>query len=74
MTEESKVALRATKVANIILSLSEMYNFSIQDATDIYYKSVTSGLIEDGIADLQCRSNKYLASLVWDEYQGYNTK
>ena len=35
----------------------------------MYYKSITARMIEDGIADLQCRSDKYLATLVWDEYQ-----
>lgn len=69
MTDESKMALRATKIANIIISLCELYNVSLQDATDIYYRSTTSDLIEEGVADLQCRSDKYLASLVWEEFQ-----
>ncbi len=69
MTEESKLVLSATKVANIILSLCEMYNLSLPDATEIYYRSTTAELIEEGISDLQCRSNKYLATLVWEEFQ-----
>lgn len=69
MTEESKTALRAVKVTNIIVSLCDLYNVSLQQAADIYYKSATSNLIEEGVADLQCRSDKYLASLIWDEYQ-----
>lgn len=69
MTEESKIALRAAKVANIIMSLCELYKVSLKDATDIYYRSTTSDLIEEGVADLQCRSDKYLATLVWEEYQ-----
>lgn len=69
MTEESKMAMRATKCANIIMCLCELYGLSFQEATDIFYQSETEGLIEDGVADLQCRSNKYLASLVWEEYQ-----
>lgn len=40
------------------------------EATDIFYKSDTSLLIEQGVADLHCRSDKYLASLVWDEFHG----
>lgn len=67
MTEESKMALRASKVAGIIMSLSGLYNIPIQEATDIYYRSATSNLIEEGVADLHCRSNKYLATLVWEE-------
>lgn len=70
MTDESKIALMATKVANVIMSLCEMYDLSMQDATDIYYRSETSRLIEEGVSDLQCRSEKYLATLVWDEFKG----
>ncbi len=68
MTEESKLAIRATKIARIIMSICDLYNVSLQFATDIYYKSTTADLIEEGVADLQCRSDKYLASLVWDEH------
>ncbi|MDE5739695.1 MAG: DUF3791 domain-containing protein [Bacteroidaceae bacterium] len=42
---------------------------SLQEATDMFYKSTTSDLIEEGVADLQCRSDKYLATLVWEEYR-----
>lgn len=69
MTEESKIALRATKIANIIISISELFNIDLQVATDIYYQSSISNLIEEGVADLQCRSDKYLASIVWEEFQ-----
>ena len=74
MTEESSLALRATKIANIITCLCEMHGITIQEATDIYYKSVTSGMIEDGIADLNCRSDRYLATLVWEEHQETPTR
>lgn len=67
MTEESKIALRATKVANIIMSLCDLYNLELKEATDMYYKSTTADLIEEGVGDLQCRSDKYLATLVWEE-------
>ncbi|MDE5693146.1 MAG: DUF3791 domain-containing protein [Duncaniella sp.] len=72
MTEESKLAFRANKCANIIKSMCELYGISLQEAADIYYQSDTSELIEDGVADLQCRSDKYLATLIWEEYQGLN--
>lgn len=69
MTEDSKMALRATKIANIIMSICELYNIPLQKATDMYYNSATADMIEDGVADLQCRSDKYLATLVWEEFQ-----
>lgn len=73
MTEESKVVLKASKVVNIIMSLCDLYNIPIKEATDIYYKSTTSSLIEEGVADLQCRSDKYLATLIWEEFMEKNT-
>ncbi len=49
-----------------------MYGFSLQEATDIYYNSETANLIEEGIADLHSRSDKYLAEEIWLEYQETN--
>ena len=72
MSEETKQILRSAQCARIILCLSGMYGVSVQDATDIYYESDTANLIEEGVADLHCRSDKYLASLVWEEHQEEN--
>ncbi len=68
MTQESKTILRGAKVAKIIESLCDLYGISLQQATEVYYSSITADMIEDGVADLQCRSDKYLATLVWEEY------
>ena len=70
MTEEEKrqIILNA-KYARIIICISEMGNISYNEATDIFYNSETAEMIEEGIADLHCRSDKYLASLIWEEYQ-----
>lgn len=69
MTEESRMVMRANKCANIIISLCSLYGLSLQEATDMFYQSETIELIEDGVADLQCRSDKYLATLIWEEIQ-----
>lgn len=69
MTEESRMVMRAAKIANIIVCLCELYGMSLQEAADVFYKSITADLIEEGVADLQCRSDKYLATLVWEESQ-----
>jgi hypothetical protein len=39
------------------------------NATEIYIKSKTANLNEDGVADLHCRSDKYLAGEIWREFQ-----
>lgn len=72
MSDEELMVMRGNKNANIIWDISEMYNISIEEATDIYYKSDTASFIEEGVSDLQCRSDKYLATLVWEEYMESN--
>lgn len=69
MSEESKQVLRSAQCAKIIVCISDMFGVSLADATDIYYNSETANLIEEGVADLHCRSDKYLAEEVWSEYQ-----
>lgn len=68
MSDESKYVLRGSKCANIIMRLCEMYNLSLEEATDMFYTSDISTFIEEGVSDLQCRSDKYLATLVWEEH------
>ena len=68
MSEDGKTAMRANKSANVIKAICELYGVSLQEATDAFYQSDTSVLIEDGVADLQCRSDKYLATLIWEEH------
>ena len=68
MTDASKQILKSAKCARIIACISEMFHMSLQDATDIYYESDTANLIEEGVADLHCRSDKYLATEIWTEY------
>ena len=58
--------------SNIISSLSEMYHITIEEATDIYYSSEMADLIDEGIADLHCRSDKYLATEIWNDYIAQN--
>ncbi|MBR1550558.1 MAG: DUF3791 domain-containing protein [Bacteroidales bacterium] len=74
MSEESVQVIRGAQCARIIAAISEMFGVSLIEATDIYYCSETSNLIEEGISDLHCRSDKYLAEEVWNEYREKNLK
>lgn len=69
MTIESRGKLSSEKTAAIIMAISDIYNISLEEAMDMFYKSETAALIDEGVADLHCRSPKYLAQCVWDEYQ-----
>ena len=68
MSDDCKSIIRSAQNARIILCISEMYGVSIDEATDIYYNSETANMIEEGVADLHCRSDKYLAEEIWNEY------
>lgn len=70
MISETDVVLRAAKIANIVKSIEELYKIPLRKAMDLYYSSVTAQMIEEGVADLHCRSDKYLATLVWEEANG----
>ena len=60
-------AILEEKFARIISEISEMYNVSLDDAMDMFYNSETIQLMEEGVADLHCRREKYLAEEVWRE-------
>lgn len=63
-----KGKLSSDKAATIITAICDKYNLSIDEATAMFYKSETAALIDEGVADLHCRSPRYLAQCIWDEY------
>lgn len=65
---ETDLVLRANKNAATIMAMTELYGVSVQDAINIFFQSETAQLIEEKIADLHCRSERYLATLVWEEH------
>ena len=65
--DEGWHAILEAKFARIISEISEKYNVSLDDAMDMFYNSETIQLMEEGVADLHCRSEKYLAEEVWRE-------
>lgn len=69
MSEDSKQIIKSAQCARIILNISEMFGVTLNEATDIYYNSETANMIEEGVADLHCRSDKYLAEEIWNEHQ-----
>ena len=68
--DEAFHAILEAKYARIINEISNMYSVSIEKALDIFYNSPLLALLEEGVADLHCRSDKYLAEEIWREYQG----
>lgn len=54
--------LRDMKYARIIELIAEKENISLEEAMDMLYSSPLFEIIDDGTADLICRSDIYLAN------------
>lgn len=60
--DKSTRILRDMKYSRIIELISEKLNISIEEAMDMLYSSPLFEIIDDGTADLICRSDIYLAN------------
>jgi len=49
------------KIAGVISAFSEMENISLREAFDLLYNSYLYIEIRNGISDMHCRSDGYLA-------------
>ena len=66
--DEASHAILEAKYARIIEAMSQQHEVSLEEAMDIFYNSPLLPLIEEGVADLHCRSDHYLAEEIWQEY------
>ena len=64
---EAYHAILGAKYARIIEEMSKMYHITMEEAMDRFYSSDTLQLMEEGVADLHGRSDKYLAQEIWNE-------
>ena len=64
---EAYHAILGAKYARITEEMSRMYHITMEEAMDRFYSSDTLQLMEEGVADLHCRSDKYLAQEIWNE-------
>ena len=72
-TVAKKPSTPSSKQSTLVSSMRfEMHSVSLEEAMDIFYNSPLLPLLEEGIADLHCRSDKYLAEEIWRE-QGQGT-
>ena len=65
--DEGYFAILDAKYARIIKAISQMYHIPLEEAMEMFYNSDLLQLMNDGVADLHCRSDLYLAEEVWNE-------
>ncbi len=55
------------KFAHVIEAYASLARCSLDEALDVFYKSKTYELMRDGISDMHCMSETYLAEELLDE-------
>lgn len=60
------------KYARIVAIFAKESEMALEDALSFFYDSDTYKLISEGVADLHCRSDEYLADELMNEYQTAN--
>ena len=58
------------KIVRVIACFAEKNHISLDEATDFFYKSELYPLLREGVSDLHCMSDLYLADELTEEYKG----
>ena len=66
-----KILLQIT-YACVIETFAKMGNIPLREALDLFYKSQIYQEMRDGISDMHCRSDKYLAEELMQEHNIIN--
>ena len=66
--EANKTVLQM-KYARIVNLFAKETGLTLEDALSFFYSSATYELISEGVADLHCRSDEYLAEELMLEYK-----
>ena len=57
------------KYAQVVEAFAEKVGLTLDAALDVFYRSETYRLISEGVSDLHCMSDAYLADELMTEYQ-----
>lgn len=57
------------KYARVIELFSKEMQLTLDEALDFFYRSESYRLISEGVSDLHCMSDKYLAEELKEEYK-----
>ena len=66
---EANKTILQMKYARIVAIFAQESGLSLEDALAFFYDSDTYKLISEGVADMHCRSDEYLADELMIEYK-----
>ena len=70
---EANKTILQMKYARIVPIFAEQTCITLEDALDFFYSSIYQ-MMNEGIADMHCRSDGYLAELVKEEWVKKSSK
>ena len=69
---KANATLLQMKYGRVVMKFAELAGITVKEAMDIFYHSTERELIRDGVSDLHCMSDTYLARDLLEEYQEKN--
>jgi hypothetical protein len=66
---EANKTILQMKYARIVAIFAQESGLSLEDALSFFYDSATYQLISEGVADMHCRSDEYLADELMLEFK-----
>ncbi|MBQ7066788.1 MAG: DUF3791 domain-containing protein [Lachnospiraceae bacterium] len=60
------------KYSRVIELFAKKAGFTLNEALDFFYHSLLYQLMRDGVSDMHCMSDEYLADDLWMEYSQKN--
>ena len=67
---EADKTLLQMKYSRVVAMFAEQQGIPMEEALDFFYHSETYQELREGIADLHCRSDQYVADELAAEYRG----
>lgn len=69
---KASATLLQMKYGRVIIKFAELAGITVKEAMDFFYRSTERELIRDGVSNLHCMSDIYLAKDLLEEYQEKN--
>ncbi len=70
----ANVTLLQMKYSRVILRFAVLAGITVREALEFFYHSAERELIRDGVSDLHCMSDAYLAEDLLEEYQAADVR
>ena len=66
---EANKTILQMKYARVVALFAKLSDLNLEDALSFFYDSYTYKMMSEGIADMHCRSDEYLADELMLEYK-----